>query len=135
MIITGKKKESFELQLLELERDRATGIEVEIHLKRKSLSAKFFHLWIEKEELSKFIGGLKKLINGRVASVALNSPKGDDLYLVLMKKNDTFFLGIKVEAYNFTPIKIKDTVMLCFEANPETIPPFIKELETIRSMF
>jgi hypothetical protein len=132
MILVNKKNDAFiELELQEVETDRANGIELKVHIKRKYLNAKFFYLWIEKDDLSRFIKNLKRVVAGKASIAKLNSPTRDDLYLVLVRKGPSFYIGVRVTAYNFTPTKLKDSVALSFEIGPESIPTFIKELERV----
>ena len=132
MILSNKKKAaSIELELQEVETDRANGASVKVHIKRKHLNAIFFNLWIEKYDLAKFIKNLKKVVAGKANTAELNSPTEDDLYLILLRKDQSLFAGIRVTAYNFTPTKLKDSAALSFEIEPESLPLFIKELEYI----
>jgi hypothetical protein len=136
MILYDKKKVSkLEIELQEIEVDRATGIGVHVCIKRKHFNTKFFNLWIEKGNLSRFVRKLKGLVTGKVSMAELNSPVDDDFYLVLVRKDRSFFIGVQIKGYNFTPTKLKDFVSISFEIDLESIPPFIEELEQIITKF
>jgi hypothetical protein len=135
ILFNSKNKSSIELELLEVETDRAAGIEVKVHIKRKYFNAKFFSLWIEKTDLSKFISDIRRLYNGKAAKASLNSPDEDDLHLILIRKDQIFFIGIRVKSYNFTPINIQDSVTLSLEIDKESIMPFINGLVYIRDQY
>jgi hypothetical protein len=136
MILISKINDaSMAMELQEIETDRAKGIGVKIHIKKKNLNAKFFNLWIEKDSLSKFVRNLKKVIAGQASIAALNSQTRDDLYLVLVGKDELLFIGVQVSTYHFTPISFKNQVALSFEIEREYISLFIKELEYILAKF
>src|SRR5512139_3719439 len=136
MILSSKNKDaSLELEVQEIETDRANGLGIKVLIKKKNLNAKFFNLWLEKDNLARFAKNLKKVAAGQASLAALNSPTEDDLYLVVVKKDQAFFVGIRVAVYNFTPTKLKDSVALSFEIESGSIPPFIKDWEYILAKF
>jgi hypothetical protein len=136
MVITSKKGDaSCEINLQEIEMDRAKGIEVEIRLKRKYLNVRFFHLWIDKSALSTFISMLMRFHTGKSSQAVLHSPDEEDLYIIFMRKGNSLFFGIKVQVYNFTPIKLKDSATLSFEIESENILIFIDNMKSILHEF
>lgn len=111
---------------LEIELERYPSISFRVHIKDHLFTGEI-NIWIEKEEIVAFLGGLKKLNSSRIGKLSLKSMSPEEFELTIQsEKVDLFLVNYSIKQTKYSKTKLIETSLTgAFEFDSE----FFNELE------
>lgn len=111
---------------LEIELERYPSISFRVHIKDHLFTGEI-NIWIEKEEIVDFLGGLKKINSTRIGKLSLKSMSPEEFELTIQsEKVDLFLVNYSIKQAKYSNNKLIETTLTgAFEFDSE----FFNELE------
>ncbi len=135
IISNAKNNEYVKFDVAEIESDRAEGVSLHLHIKKKNINAKFFYVWVSRGLLTRFAEDIGKILTGAIDRTEINTITHDGIRIEIKYTEEKYLTGIEIIVPNLLDIDIKDSASLGFEAAKESLETFNKKLLNVTNSF